>query len=49
VVSDETQVTISPLPDGATVHVEARSPRRVTELQELIKARAVQLPGYLSS
>lgn len=49
VVTDETQVSITPLPDGATVHVEARSPSRVTELQQLVKARAVRLPGYLSS
>ena len=48
-VTDETQVSITPLPDGAIVHVEARSPARVSELQELIKARAVRLPGYLSS
>jgi TusA-related sulfurtransferase len=48
-VTNETQVSITPLPDGAIVHVEARSPSRVAELQELIKARAVRLPGYLSS
>lgn len=48
-VSDQTQVSMTPRPDGATLHVEARSPERVAELQMLIKARAVQLPGYLSS
>jgi hypothetical protein len=47
--TDQTQVSMTPRPDGATLHVEARSPDRVTELQELIKARAVRLPGYLSS
>jgi hypothetical protein len=48
-VTDQTRVSITPRPDGATLHVEARSPERVAELQLLIKARAVQLPGYLSS
>jgi hypothetical protein len=48
-VTDQTQVSMTPRPDGATLHVEARSPSRVAELQELIKARAVRLPGYLSS
>jgi hypothetical protein len=48
-VSDQTQVSMTPRPDGATLHVEARSPERVAELQMVIKARAVQLPGYLSS
>jgi hypothetical protein len=48
-VTDQTQVSMTPLPDGAILHVEARSPSRVAELQMLIKARAVRLPGYLSS
>lgn len=48
-VNDQTQVSMTPRPDGATVHVEARSPERAAELQMLIKARAVRLPGYLSS
>jgi hypothetical protein len=48
-VTDQTEVSMTPRPDGATLHVEARSPSRVTELQMLIKARAVRLPGYLSS
>lgn len=48
-VTDQTQVTITPRPDGAVLHVDARSPDRVSEIQTLIKARAVQLPGYLSS
>ena len=48
-VTDQTQVSMTPRPDGATLHVEARSPDRVAELQMLIKARAVRLPGYLSS
>jgi hypothetical protein len=49
IVTDQTQISITPRPDGAIVHVEARSASRVTELQELVKARAVRLPGYLSS
>jgi len=48
-VNDQTQISMTPRPDGATLHVEARSPERVAEIQMLIKARAVQLPGYLSS
>jgi hypothetical protein len=48
-VNDQTQISMTPRPDGATLHVEARSPERVSELQMLIKARAVRLPGYLSS
>jgi hypothetical protein len=48
-VTDQTPVTATPVHDGVTVHVEARSPSRVAELQELIKDRAVRLPGYLSS
>jgi hypothetical protein len=48
-VTDQTQVSLTPRPDGATLHVEARSPSRVAELQDLIRARAVRLPGYLSS
>ncbi|HEX3478969.1 MAG TPA: hypothetical protein VHT91_28295 [Kofleriaceae bacterium] len=48
-VTDQTGVSMTPRPDGATLHVEARSPRRVAEVQMLIKARAVRLPGYLSS
>ncbi len=48
-VTDQTQVSMTPRPDGATVHVDARSPDRVAEVQMLIKARAVRLPGYLSS
>jgi hypothetical protein len=47
--TDQTQVSMTPRPDGATLHVEARSPDRVVELQVLIKARAVRLPGYLAS
>jgi hypothetical protein len=49
IVADQTQISMTPRPDGATLHVEARSQSRVAELQELIKARAVRLPGYLSS
>lgn len=49
VVNDDTTVTDTPLDDGVTFHVEARSPDRVPALQELIKARAVRVPGYLSS
>jgi hypothetical protein len=48
-VSDQTHVTMTRGPDGATLHVDARSPDRVAELQQLIKARAVRLPGYVSS
>jgi hypothetical protein len=48
-VTDQTQVSMTPRPDGATLHVEARSPERVAEIQALIKVRAVRLPGYLSS
>lgn len=48
-VTDQTQVSMTPRPDGAVLHVEARSPDRVAEIQALIKARAVRLPGYLSS
>ncbi len=48
-VTDQTKVSMTPRPDGATLHVEARSPDRVAEVQMLIKARAVRLPGYLSS
>lgn len=48
-MTDQTAVSMTPRPDGATLHVEARSPDRVAELQMLIKARAVRLPGYLSS
>jgi hypothetical protein len=47
--NDQTRVTMTRLPDGATLHVDARSPERVPELQALIKARAVRLPGYVSS
>ena len=47
--TDQTQVSLTPRPDGATLHVEARSLDRVAELQALIKARAVRLPGYLAS
>jgi hypothetical protein len=49
VVTDQTTVTMTPIANGTMVHVEARSPSRVTELQEMIKERAVRLPGYLSS
>jgi len=49
VVTDQTTVTMTPIASGTMVHVEARSPSRVTELQEMIKERAVRLPGYLSS
>ena len=47
--SDQTQVSMTPRADGATLHVEARSRERVAEIQALIKTRAVRLPGYLSS
>lgn len=49
VANDQTRVTLTRLPDGAILHVEAREAARVPELQAMIKARAVQLPGYVSS
>lgn len=49
IVSDQTTVTMTLIPHGATLHVEARAPSQVTELQQVIKARAVRLPGYTSS
>jgi TusA-related sulfurtransferase len=48
-LTDQTRVSKTPRPDGATLHVEARSPALVAEIQALIRARAVRLPGYLSS
>jgi TusA-related sulfurtransferase len=47
--TDQTTVTMTPLPDGATLHVEARSPGHVTDVQEMVRERAVRLPGYVSS
>ena len=49
IVSDMTQLSMTIIDGGAIVHVNARSPVRVKELQELVKARAARLPGYLSS
>jgi hypothetical protein len=48
-VTDQTMVTMTPIDHGATLHVDARSPSQVTELQQAVKARAVRLPGYTSS
>src|SRR5262245_11316262 len=48
-VSDMTAISMTIVDGGATVHVKARSPQRVPDLQELVKARASRLPGYLSS
>jgi hypothetical protein len=49
IVNDQTRVTVTLIPHGATLHVEARSEGLVTELQAVIKARAARLPGYASS
>lgn len=49
IVNDYTRVTATLIPHGATLHVEALSLSTVPELQEVIKARAARLPGYVSS
>jgi hypothetical protein len=49
IVNETTQITTTVIPGGVTLHVNARSPNRIGELQELIKQRVVRLPGYLSS
>lgn len=49
IVNETTQITTTEIPGGVTLHVHARSPNHVRELQELIKQRVVRLPGYLSS
>lgn len=49
VVTELTAVTMTPVRDGATIHVDARAPERVAEVQELVKQRAVRLPGFVSS
>jgi TusA-related sulfurtransferase len=49
IVNERTHVTATAIPGGATLHVNARSPSWVKELQSVIKQRAERLPGYLSS
>ena len=49
IASELTSVTVTPLPDGVTVHVDARAPSRVGELQDMVKQRAARMPGYESS
>jgi hypothetical protein len=49
IVNETTQITTTVIPGGVTLHVNARSPNGVKELQNLTKQRAVRLPGYLSS
>lgn len=49
IVNDHTKITVTLIPHGVMLHVEALSPSLVTELQETIKARAARLPGYASS
>jgi hypothetical protein len=49
IANDMTVLSMTIIGGGALVHVNARSPLRVQELQELVKARAARLPGYLSS
>ncbi|HET7500996.1 MAG TPA: hypothetical protein VFK02_08340 [Kofleriaceae bacterium] len=49
IVNETTQITTSNIPGGVTLHIHARSASRVKELQDLVKQRAMRLPGYLSS
>jgi TusA-related sulfurtransferase len=49
IVNEMTQVTTTAIPGGAILHVNARSPSQVKEVQSVIKQRAERLPGYLSS
>jgi hypothetical protein len=48
-VNELTVVTTTTKPGGVTVHVNARSPSDVREVQDLIRERAARLTGYLSS
>lgn len=48
-VSEMTSVSVTPVPGGVTAHIDATSPDRVLAVQQMIKARAVRLPGYTSS
>jgi hypothetical protein len=49
IVNETTRMTTSDVPGGVTVHIHARSASGVKELQTMVKQRAMQLPGYLSS
>jgi hypothetical protein len=49
IVNETTRITTSDIPGGVTLHIHARSPSRVKELQEMVKQRAMRLPGYLSA
>lgn len=48
-VNEITVVTATTKPGGVTVHVNARSPSDVPEVQGLIRARAARMRGQLSS
>jgi hypothetical protein len=49
IVNEMTVITTTIKPGGVTVHVDARSPSDVREVQDLVKARAARLPGFFSS
>jgi len=49
IVTDQTMVTMTPIPGGVTLHVEARTSSAVPDIQEQVKARAARLPGQPSS
>jgi hypothetical protein len=49
IVSDQTSVTTTTVAGGVTLHVNARAPSGVKDLQTRVRQRARLLPGYLSS
>jgi len=47
IIHDRTRITLSPAPDGVTLHVRAVSPDHVASVQEQTAQRLVALPSWL--
>jgi hypothetical protein len=47
IIHDRTRITLSPVPDGVTLHVRAMSPDHVASVQEQTAQRLATLPGWL--
>lgn len=47
IIHDRTRITISPVPDGVTLHVVALTPDHVAPVQEQTVQRLASLPSWL--